>query len=192
MQHWSSQGALVNWDLLDPATLAGAVFYAAVFFVSASVAARLIRTSVKRLLTHADHAGLDRTGIQFLTQLSQALVYLCALVLWAHAVPVLRQLGTALLAGVSVASVVIGLAAQNTLGNVIAGFALLLYRPFKIGDRVQVVGPAGLATGTVESLNLGYTMIRGDDGRRLIAPNSTMATQVTVNLNDAKLDAKVG
>ena len=53
-------------------------------------------------------------------------MYLCALVLWAHLVPLLRHLSTALLAGVSIASVVIGLAAQSTLGNVISGFALLL------------------------------------------------------------------
>ena len=131
-----------------------------------------------------DNAQLDRTGIQFLAQLSQALVYLCALVLWAHVVPLLRHLGTALLAGVSIASVVIGLAAQNTLGNVISGFALLLYRPFRIGDRLQVTSPAGLATGTVESLGLGYTKIRTADGTLLIVPNSTMATQVTLNMNE--------
>jgi hypothetical protein len=87
---------------------------------------------------------------------------------------------------VSVASVVIGLAAQNTLGKVIAGFALLLYRPFRISDRVQIAGLSRLATGTVESLSLGYTIVRGDDGRRFIVPNSTMATQVAVNLNDVK------
>lgn len=121
-----------------------------------------------------------------MTQLAQALIYLSALVLYAHLVPMLRQIGTALLAGVSVASVVIGLAAQNTLGNGIAGLALLLYRPFRIGDRVQLTGPAGLATGTVETLSLGYTMIRADDGRKLVVPNSTMAAQVTVNLNDVK------
>jgi small-conductance mechanosensitive channel len=108
----------VTW-LFDPSSLAGALLYAAIFFAAAAVVARLIRTAVRRLLSHPDNAQLDRTGIQFLAQLSQALVYLCALVLWAHVVPLLRNLGTALLAGVRVASVVIGLAAQNTLGNVI-------------------------------------------------------------------------
>lgn len=93
---------------------------------------------------------------------------------------------TALLTGVRIASVVIGLAAKNALGNVVAGFALLLYRPVRIGDRVQVAGPPGLATGTVETSSLGYTMSRAEDGRRIIVPNSTMATQVTVNLNDFK------
>ena len=172
--------------LLDPSTVAGALVYAVLFLGTAAVVARVLRTSVRRLLSHADHALVDRTGIEFVTQLTQALIYLCALVLYAHLVPVLRQLGTALLAGVSVASVVIGLAAQSTLGNIIAGFALLLYRPFRIGDRVQLAGPSGLVTGTVESLSLGYTMIRADDERRVIVPNSTMATQITVNLNDVK------
>ena len=172
--------------LLDPSTVAGALVYAVLFFGTAAVVARILRTSVRRLLSHADHALVDRTGIEFVTQLTQALIYLCALVLYAHLVPALRQLGTALLAGVSVASVVIGLAAQSTLGNIIAGFALLLYRPFRIGDRVQLAGPSGLVTGTVESLSLGYTMIRADDERRVIVPNSTMATQITMNLNDVK------
>ena len=175
---------VVTW-LFDPSSLAGALLYAAIFLAAAAGVARFIRTSVRRLLSHPDHGQLDRTGIQFLTQFSQALVYLCALVLWAHLVPFLRHLGTALLAGVSIASVVIGLAAQNTLGNVISGFALLLYRPFRIGDRLQVNSPAGLATGTVESLGLGYTKIRTEDGKLVIIPNSTMATQVALNLNDA-------
>jgi small conductance mechanosensitive channel len=157
-----------------------------VFLFAAAVVARVIRTSVTRLLAHADHVAIDRTGIEFLTHLGQALAYLCAVVLYAQLVPVLRQLGTALLAGVSVASVVIGLAAQNTLGSVIAGFAILLYRPVRIGDRVQVTGPSGPNTGTIESLSLGYTIIRADDGRKVIVPNSTMASQVTVNLNDVK------
>ena len=52
---------------------------------------------------------------------------------------------------------------------------------------MQLAGPSGLATGRVETLSLGYTVIRADDGRRIIVPNSTMATQVTVNVNDVKV-----
>jgi small-conductance mechanosensitive channel len=177
-------------ELLDPRTIGGALVYAVVFFGTATVIARAIRTSVRRLISHADHGMIDRTGIQFLTQLSQALIYLCSLVLYAHLVPALREIGAALLTGVSVASVVLGLAAQNTLGNVISGFALLLYRPFRFGDRVQLTWPAGLVTGTIERLSLGYTMVRADDGRMVVVPNSTMATQVTMNLNDVKSDVK--
>jgi small-conductance mechanosensitive channel len=75
------------------------------------------------------------------------------------------------------------LAAQNTLGNLIAGISLLLYRPFKTGDRLQVTAPTGLETGVVESLNLGYTILKTDDNRRVVVPNSVMASQTTVNLS---------
>ena len=80
------------------------------------------------------------------------------------------------------ASIVLGLAAQNTLGNLIAGMTLLLYRPFQVGDRVQVTAPTGLETGIVEAITLGYTMLRTGDNRRIVVPNSVMANQVTVNL----------
>ena len=53
----------------------------------------------------------------------------------------LRGLGTAWLTSAGVAAVVVGLAAQNTLGNLIAGVSLVLYRPFHLGDHLQVSVP---------------------------------------------------
>ncbi len=97
-------------------------------------------------------------------------------------IPGLRSLGTALLASAGVASVVVGLAAQNTLGNIVAGVSLLMYRPFRVQDLVQVTAASGLETGTIESLTLGYTILKTYDNRRIVVPNSVMATQVTVNL----------
>jgi len=78
--------------------------------------------------------------------------------------------------------VIVGLAAQSTFGNLIAGISLLLYRPFNLGDRLQVTAPTGLETGTVESLSLGYTVLRADDNRRVVIPNSVMVSQTTINL----------
>jgi small-conductance mechanosensitive channel len=128
------------------------------------------------------HGLVDRTAAPFLVQLLRALIYVIALLLYAHLVPQLRGIGTALLAGAGVASIVLGLAAQNTLGNLIAGMTLLLYRPFQVGDRVQVTAPTGLETGVVEVITLGYTILRAGDNRRIVVPNSAMANQVTVNL----------
>ena len=79
-------------------------------------------------------------------------------------------------------SIVVRFAAQNTIGNLISGFLILLYRPFEIGDEVIVNAPTGKETGVVESLTLGYTSLRTEDHRRIIIPNNIMATQVTINL----------
>jgi small conductance mechanosensitive channel len=138
---------------------------------------------VERVLEYDKRALVDRTTVRFLGQLAQIGVYLFAFISYAHLVPALARLGTAWLASVSVISVVVGLAAQNTLGNLIAGISLLLYRPFNVGDRLQVTAPTGLETGEVESLNLGYTILKTDDNRRVVVPNSVMASQTTVNLS---------
>jgi len=82
-----------------------------------------------------------------------------------------------------VAAVVVGMAAQNTLGNLIAGVSLVLYRPFHLGDQLQVSIPGGVETGIVENISLGYTVLRAADERRLVIPNSLMASQTIVNLS---------
>jgi small conductance mechanosensitive channel len=72
-------------------------------------------------------------------------------------------------------AVIFGLAAQQTLGNVIAGTVLLSARPFRVGDRVRLQGGplAGQLEGTVSSLGLLYTTFaKGDDS--VMVPNSVV------------------
>jgi small-conductance mechanosensitive channel len=112
--------------------------------------------------------------------MGDALIWAIALILYAHLIPELRSLGTALLTGVSVASILIGLAAQSTLGNFIAGLSLLLYRPFQIGDLVQLTVPSGVQIGTIEDLTLGYTVIKTPENHEIVVPNSVMASQAII------------
>ena len=78
----------------------------------------------------------------------------------------------ALAIGGAVTAVVFGLAAQQTLGNLIAGTVLLSARPFRVGDRVRFEGgPVGQLEGIVSSLGLLYTsLVSGAD--RILVPNS--------------------
>lgn len=73
-----------------------------------------------------------------------------------------------------------GLAAQNTLGNLIAGLSLVLYRPISVGDNVQLNTPKGLVTATVELISLGYTVLRDDDQDQILVPNSIMMSSVVI------------
>jgi small conductance mechanosensitive channel len=173
---------LVRHDFFNPRTLTGALIYGVVLLTIAWLVARALRLAVSGALARADTRMIDRTSLMFVTQLVQIGIYLFALTFYAHLIPQLRTFGTALLTSVGVASVVVGFAAQNTLGNIVAGISLILYRPFEVDDHVQVAAPSGLETGVVESLTLGYTVLRTDDNRRVVVPNSVMATQVMVNL----------
>jgi small-conductance mechanosensitive channel len=129
----------------------------------------------------------DVTGLRFASALAQFLAYLVIFILYAHLIPELRALGTALLAGVSVVSVVIGLAAQNTLGNLVAGLSLVLYRPIRVGDNVQLNSPKGLITATVELVSLGFTVLRDAEEHEVIIPNRVMVSSVVIRLGQTKL-----
>jgi small-conductance mechanosensitive channel len=171
-------------DLLTfvkPDSLLGAVFYLALSVMLALLLARGLRTAVHAAATR--RGNLDRTTISFLQQMGTAVIWVAMLILYAHLIPVLRSIGTALLAGASVASVVIGLAAQSTLGNLVAGVSITIYRPFRLGDTLQVTAPTGTEVGVVELIALGYTTLRTTDGRLITLPNSVAASQVTINLN---------
>ncbi len=168
--------------LLNPATAQGALLFGAVIFAVAWGVTRAIRALGQAASRDSTRLTVDRTSVTFLQQFAQVVVWLVAIAIFAQTVPQLRTLGTALLAGVSIASVVIGLAAQSTLSNFIAGVSLLLYRPFRVGDRIQVNAPTGVETGVVEAVTLGYTVLRTLDRRRVVVPNALIANQVTVNL----------
>ncbi|MBV2234039.1 MAG: mechanosensitive ion channel family protein [Sterolibacterium sp.] len=148
------------------------------FFVAATILAILIRRAARRLEAHL----MDITALRFVSALAQVLIFLLGFVLYAHLVPELRSIGTALLAGVSVASVIVGLAAQSTLSNLIAGFSLVLYRPFSIGDTIQLNTPAGVMSARVKDISLGFTILQDDKQQEIIVPNSVMIGSTVIRL----------
>lgn len=92
------------------------------------------------------------------------------LILTVTVLAVLSQFGihtTSLIAVLGAASLAVGLALQGTLSNLAAGVMLLIFRPFKIGHKVQVGG----ATGTVKDLSLFWTEILSEDNVQIIVPN---------------------
>jgi small conductance mechanosensitive channel len=174
---------------LSPDSLIGAAVYLLIFVLLALLISRGLRLAVHSAMTR--HGHIDRTTVSFLQQMGTAAVWVIMLILYAHLIPVLRSMGTALLAGASVASVVVGLAAQSTLGNLVAGVAITIYRPFRLGDTLLVTIPGGTETGTVELISLGYTTLRTADGRLIVLPNSVAASQVTLNLTEVAATAPV-
>jgi small-conductance mechanosensitive channel len=87
--------------------------------------------------------------------------------------------------GGAITAVVFGLAAQQTLGNLIAGMVLISARPFKVGDRVrlQAGGLAGQIEGVVDSLGLLYTTFaQGQDS--VMVPNNVVLTAAVVPLRE--------
>lgn len=66
-----------------------------------------------------------------------------------------------------------------------------LYRPFKVGDIIQLQTSSGTETGTLEEIGLGYSVVGTFDNRKIVVPNSLMAAQVTINLSEPRMIAIV-
>jgi small conductance mechanosensitive channel len=98
-----------------------------------------------------------------------------------------------IVAGGAFTAVIFGLAAQQTLGNVIAGMVLLSARPFRVGERIRLQAGAvgGFTEGVVSSLGLLYTTLaRGDD--RIMIPNNVVLAAAVVPLREPEpVDVKV-
>ena len=87
-----------------------------------------------------------------------------------------------LLASGGIVAVVVGLAAQETVGNLISGFMIVTFRPFHIGDLIRVNN--GEYVGTVVEITIRHTIIETFENTRVIIPNSQMNTSVLENISD--------
>jgi small conductance mechanosensitive channel len=101
--------------------------------------------------------------------------------------------------GGAITAVILGLAAQQTVGNLIAGAVLLSARPFRVGDRIRVHagGVGGIVEGTVASLGLLYTTL-ANGADRIMVPNNVVLSAAVVPLREpagvdlrAKLESNI-
>ena len=118
-----------------------------------------------------------RTRARTLLRLGMALLValVAGVVLWQFQAT--KDYASAAFASTAVVAVVIGLAAQGTLSNVVAGIVLAFSQPIRLGDRVSIDGQAG----TVEEIGLSYSRLRSDDGTSVEFPNALLAQKAIVS-----------
>jgi small-conductance mechanosensitive channel len=92
-------------------------------------------------------------------------------------IPQVRAVATGILASSAVIGIVVGFAAQRTIGNFIAGLLIAFAQPVRLGDHVEIDGLAGV----VEEIGLTYTLIRVTDNDRLVIPNERIASDTIRN-----------
>ena len=92
-------------------------------------------------------------------------------------IPQVRAIAGGILASSAVVGLVIGFAAQRTIGNAIAGILIAFSQPLRLGDRVMVDDTEG----TVEEIGLTFTFIETADQTRLVIPNEKLASDSIVN-----------
>lgn len=134
-------------------------------------AARLMRRALGRLQRNG---APDATLQGFMASLVRWIVIVVGLM------AVLQQLGvqtTSILAVLGAASIAIGLALQGALSNVAAGVMILILRPYRVGDTVEVNGKIG----TVKRLDLFMTMLSDPDNLDIFMPNGKVFGDTIIN-----------
>lgn len=114
-----------------------------------------------------------RTQVQVLRRVFSIAIGIIAAALMLTQFEVVRNVGMSLLASAGVAGVVLGLAAQRTIGSLIAGIQLSITQPVRIGDEVVIEKEAGV----IEEITLTYVVVKIWDERRLIVPMSRFLEQ---------------
>ncbi|TMG66350.1 MAG: mechanosensitive ion channel family protein [Chloroflexi bacterium] len=165
---------------LDPETVranlldyGGRTFWALLVALAALLVARVVRAATMRSLAR-NRAQANVTIL--LGNLAQVTVIVLG-ILGILAIYTQGAFGW-ILTSFSVVGLVIGLSLQDILKNFFAGIWVLVERPFRIGDTIEVTG----YTGSVEEISFRTTQLRTADGREVIVPNGTFMTSAVVNL----------
>ena len=152
-------------------TLSLNIFKALVIFLVGKFLARLIAKLVLRAM---EKAKVDHTLARFVENIIY--VALLAFIIIAS----IRALGvdtTSAIAVFGAAGLAVGLALQGSLSNFAAGVIMVMLRPIKLGDFVEIGG----ATGTVSKIDIFSTVVTGPDNVRTIVPNSHVTGSNIVN-----------
>jgi small conductance mechanosensitive channel len=161
---------------IDPAVVVEYVsrtFWALLVVVITVLLARVVRRTTMRALTR----GKAQANVTILLgNLAQVAVLLIGALL-VVAIYTRDAFGW-ILGSVSVIGIVLGLSLQDILKNFFAGIWVLIERPFRIGDTIEVGGYSG----AVEEITFRTTLLRTLDGQQIIVPNGTFMTSSVVNL----------
>ncbi len=177
-QLWTQvQDVVAVWGLKVIAALA--------IFIIGRWIAMMMRRGVRSMM---EKSGADPIIIGFVTSISY--IALLAFVV----IAALGQLGiqtTSFIAILGAAGLAVGLALQGSLANFAAGFLMIIFRPFKVGDFIEGAGVAGV----VEAIQIFTTTLKTGDNKTIIIPNAKLAGDNITNYSakeTRRVDMTVG
>ncbi|MFP5080528.1 mechanosensitive ion channel family protein [Pedobacter sp. JCM 36344] len=139
----------------------------------AIILVRIMKIMEEQLHLHFDLNKEDnlrerkvRTQLQFVRKFLVSVIIIIAMSVVLLSFESMRKIGTGLLTGVGIGGIIIGFAAQKSLGNLLAGFQIAFTQPIRIDDVLIVEGEWG----RVEEITLTYVVLNIWDQRRLILP----------------------
>ena len=137
---------------------------------------KLLRYLLYRKQSNKDY---DATGFKFLKHLIITVIYLLGFAFALIQIPEFKIIGHSVLAGAGMISLVAGLASQQALSNIVSGIFLVIFKPFRINDKITINN----FVCTVEDINLRQVVLKDAENNRIIIPNAVISNQIIVNTN---------
>lgn len=171
----------MNWQNISDNEIISIILLVLGTIIFSSVVVILLRKSLNYFITRFSKTlKVDPTNFSFIKNSISFIIYSIALIFIFYKIPYLNALGTALFAGAGVMAVVIGFAAQKAFANIISGVFILMFKPFRMGDTVEITGSF---KGVIEDITLRHIVIKDYNNRRVIIPNSIISDQTIINSN---------
>lgn len=163
--------------LKDPETI-DYLLFAAIVLIMAAVLSRILRLLLNKFFhTASEIIHVDPTKYNFIKNAVSFIIFIAAAIIIFYKIPSLRDYGVTLFAGAGVLAAIVGFASQSAFANIIGGIFIVVFKPFRVGDLINVAQN----TGRVEDITLRHTVIRNFENRRIIIPNNRISEETIVN-----------
>ena len=147
----------------------------------AVIVSNVFRALMQRYFERSSHLlKVDPTRYRFFKNAVSFIIYLVAITIIFYTIPELKTVGVSLFAGAGILAIIIGFASQAAFANIISGIFIVTSKPFRVGDFIKI---SEEYIGTVEDITLRHTVIRNNENRRIIIPNSVINNQTIINSN---------
>lgn len=156
------------------------VVYLGLVIIFTIIVATIASSWFKRSLTRRLANKQDTTNFKFLRYVVVIAIYFIGALFCLLAIPSLHAVAQTALGGAGIIALVVGISSQEALSNLIGGFFIISFKPFKIGDIIQL---SDTQIGRVADITLRHTVIRTFTNRMIVIPNSIINKEKLVNLD---------
>lgn len=160
------------------------VLYLGLVSVLTIVVATVANLWFKKSIKDKIENKYDPTSFKFLRYVAVIVIYITGLLLVLLAFPSLRGVAQTVLGGAGVLALIVGVASQEALSNLIGGFFIIAFKPFKIGDLVKVTDTM---VGRITDITLRHTVIKNFENKMIVIPNSIINKEMLINYDMGEL-----
>lgn len=160
------------------------VIYLGLVAVITIVCASTVNIWFKHIILKKKLNNSDTTNLRFFRYIIIVSIYLVGFIMAIMVFPSLRGIAQTALGGAGIVAVVVAIASQEALANVVSGIFIISFRPFKVGDIIEV---GNTMEGTVVDITLRHTVIRSFANKMIVIPNAIINKEKLVNATMGEL-----